>query len=41
MAGKEGEGSGKAPAAGGGDGYEAAYGFLEAGKMAEAEAVLR
>ncbi len=41
MAGQKDERSGKAPAAGGGDGYEAAYGFLEAGRAAEAEVILR
>ena len=41
MAGKKDERSGKTPVASGSDGYEAAYRFLKAGKMAEAEAILR
>ncbi len=40
MAGKKDERSGKTPAASGGD-YEAAYRFLAAGKVAEAEVILR
>ena len=40
MAAREGKNSGKAPASGGGD-YGAAFRLLEAGKVAEAEVVLR
>ncbi len=41
MAAKKDERSGKTPAPSGGDGFEAAYRFLAAGKVAEAEVILR